>query len=343
MAAIFADASEGLKRTTNIVAASSDFTMCGWFYVEGVPLNDFGVHFYRGNDPVLLYSQYVWIGREPDNTFSVYLNGTNVQGPVLSDGWHFFAYVKEGTAHRFYIGDTLLTTITADVSGHTYTHEYLGADEYADEWAESKATRFMSWNVDLSAAQIRAQRLTSTPVTSTGLWMNTPLLTDNQDDSGNGYHWSDVDGTVTYEADPTLPTNVVKLFALDEGGATDDDPVEGVDEDGTAFAASLVTKPFAPAHVINQFGVTAGKLIAKAAEGVEVEVSLLRNYEATEKVATVDLSPEASEEDVIKTIDPLSMAELRIVQYKFADTETPAGRWDLSHFAVRQTASEKGT
>jgi len=115
------------------------------------------------------------------------------------------------------------------------------------------------------------------------------------------------------------------------------------DDDGTAYHASEITKPYLAANAINRYEIKSAALLAVAAVAVEVDVSIISDFGNVFEVATVRLTAAGNEEHVIKRIDELSLSELRVVQFQFEDTAEPAGRWDSERFAARMVRNEKGT
>lgn len=111
---------------------------------------------------------------------------------------------------------------------------------------------------------------------------------------------------------------------------------------GVAYASRIVTAPLASAGFLNKFGILAGALVAKAAEGVEIVLSAIRNFNTTTLAdeRTVDLSPEGTEATVIKPLDDFSFEGCTTLQLEFADTDTPQGEWNLDVFAMKPAPEE---
>lgn len=66
----------------------------------------------------------------------------------------------------------------------------------ASQGLEALVRRFRVWNTVKTFDDLDAELYSDLAIDSTGLWRDTPLLNDLNDDSGNNRHWS-VDGTVT--------------------------------------------------------------------------------------------------------------------------------------------------
>lgn len=201
MAAVFDASAEGLVRTTGIVAASSDYTFIGHFYVPGTPdPATYRTFFYLGNDPTT-YTEYVWIGQNGvgELELSISFPATfSVAGTVLTPGWHRIFYVREGTEHRVYLDTLLDITQTLDVSAETHTHLYVGTDTVAVDWDPGKAYETREWSIVFSDNLRDVESIHSSAQILTGLVSDTPLLSDLLDDSGEGNDWTAV-GAVDFE------------------------------------------------------------------------------------------------------------------------------------------------
>lgn len=115
----------------------------------------------------------------------------------------------------------------------------------------------------------------------------------------------------------------------------------GTTDNGTDFAAVLTSRPFSPTGILNKFGIMAGAILATAAAGVSVNVTIRRDFGIqTDKTVAVLLTPVGSEIQVIKQIDDLRMSELHSIQIRFSDLATPTGRWELNNFELKQRAEE---
>lgn len=109
----------------------------------------------------------------------------------------------------------------------------------------------------------------------------------------------------------------------------------GDDDSGTAYTARIVTRPYTLASILNEFGVMAGALLAKAAAGVSVVITAVRDFGLETKSVTADLTPTAAEDQVIVALDDLSFAELKAVQFEFSDPVSTAARWELNQLATK--------
>lgn len=118
----------------------------------------------------------------------------------------------------------------------------------------------------------------------------------------------------------------------------------GADDAGTAFAASIITKPYLLKTIATQFGVLRGYLVAKAVASSQIVVKVIRNFDfdTPTTTGTTSLAASGSETQVIKDLDELVGSELRSVQFQFLDT-TPAGsgRWELNQLALIESQQQE--
>ncbi len=117
----------------------------------------------------------------------------------------------------------------------------------------------------------------------------------------------------------------------------------GHDDNGTAYTATLTTKPFVHGSLLNQFEVKSAALLAEAAHGTTLDVTISGNFGAVTKPAqTLTLDPAGDETRVIRTIDDLSLAELVTMQITFTDPASvdQQGQWSLEQFAMRETRGQ---
>jgi hypothetical protein len=219
-AAVFGTAQEGLVRSGSSVAASSDYTICGWFYVENIPTTGtYRTFIYAGDDPVTLYSEGVWLGQNDAGEAELFMNGSAASdtGSGMYLGWHHIAYVRSGTAQRMYVNGGITASHTENLAAETHTHVMLGSDTGAPAWDPGRAAHVREWSAALTAAELIAESLSATAVRATNLYTDTPLASDLLDDSGNGHTWTESDGTVSFAAqsaglvirDDCMPANAI--------------------------------------------------------------------------------------------------------------------------------------
>jgi hypothetical protein len=207
LCATFADSAEGLVRTSGISPSTSNFSFSGWFYVPTDPsAGEFRSFLYRGNDPAT-YTEFVWIGQHDDGTLELTV-GPNPSdfGPAITSGWHCIQYSYSATTkvHTVYLDAVSVITRTRDVGGFTFTHEYIGTDTYAADWQPSDACYVREWQASLTAAQLADEAYQVTPFRWLNLWLDTPLIGNANDYSGNSRNWADDGGTVTYATVPPI-------------------------------------------------------------------------------------------------------------------------------------------
>jgi hypothetical protein len=115
----------------------------------------------------------------------------------------------------------------------------------------------------------------------------------------------------------------------------------GTTDDGTAYVATLTSAPFISAGFLNRFGTLSAGVMAMAAAGVTVVFDQARNYGVGEKPVTIDLSPTASETEVIRVADSSGFADMQALQIILHDATPATGRWEVVQIALAQSAQEK--
>ena len=186
----------GVERLASVVGPlvpfSQDHTLMLWYRHQGfVNPGDFPTVFYVGDDPQLLYAEYLWCGLQGSSTAAIGLDvaGLNVEwGGAYPEAKglinNHICYVREGSAHRFYVNARLVAEGSKDVSAFTApTHQYLGTDTYHADWAPHEGAYFREWNKALTIGQIEAEMDSHAPVELDHLFSDVPFQTDF-DDSG---------------------------------------------------------------------------------------------------------------------------------------------------------------
>jgi hypothetical protein len=116
----------------------------------------------------------------------------------------------------------------------------------------------------------------------------------------------------------------------------------GADDNGTAYAARIVTKPYMHGALLHHFECQSATLLAKAEEGAAIAVTPIVDFGLVEKTAIeLDLSPTASEEWVMRKIDGIRISEARAVQFEFADVDEPEAQWQLERFGVLEVGGKR--
>lgn len=117
----------------------------------------------------------------------------------------------------------------------------------------------------------------------------------------------------------------------------------GVDDNGTAYAATLTPRPIGGGNPLNHMEIRAAALMGKATSGAAVDVAVIRDFgkETTETVEDVSFTPAASETDVIASLDGLFGSEMRVGQVQFSDVDSPTAQWQLNRFDVVVTSGQR--
>lgn len=114
----------------------------------------------------------------------------------------------------------------------------------------------------------------------------------------------------------------------------------GSDDNGTAYAARIVTKPYTLKSILYRFGVAAGALLAKAVAGSKITVKVVRDFglETPCTVDSVSLAATASETDVIKVLDNLVGSEMSVAQFELLDPTSAGTRFELNQLTLSESA-----
>jgi hypothetical protein len=110
----------------------------------------------------------------------------------------------------------------------------------------------------------------------------------------------------------------------------------GYDDNGTAYTADIVTKPYtADGTTLNKFGVMAAGLVADANASASIAVKAIRDFGLETLSKTTSLAPSGSEVHVIKTLDSFNFSELSVLQLEFTDTGVVTQRWELDSCSIK--------
>lgn len=112
----------------------------------------------------------------------------------------------------------------------------------------------------------------------------------------------------------------------------------GNTDNGTAYVARVVSQPYMPVGMLSRFGVRAGAILAKA-DDTDVTITLNRNFGLEEREFVIDLTPIASEVDVIKPIDNLALSEVTSLQVDISDGSTGNG-WAVNRVSMKLRQEE---
>jgi hypothetical protein len=117
----------------------------------------------------------------------------------------------------------------------------------------------------------------------------------------------------------------------------------GVDDNDTAYAATVTTKPFVMGSILHQFEVRAAALLATAVADAAVDVTCVRDFglEETKTVENVTFTAADAETAVIKLLDYFVGAEMHVAQFSIADVDTPAATWAINRLDILGTEGKK--
>jgi len=114
----------------------------------------------------------------------------------------------------------------------------------------------------------------------------------------------------------------------------------------SVYYAKVRSKPFALAGILNQHGVLAGALLAKASDEPDglVFVKAVRDFGIEEKVASATLLAQGDEGHVIRQLDNLNFTELYTLQVEMGDLDdnvTPPEEWELHRLELKISEGTK--
>lgn len=117
----------------------------------------------------------------------------------------------------------------------------------------------------------------------------------------------------------------------------------GDDDNGTAYTARIITKPYAPTNLQQEFELKSAVLVGKAVDGATLAISAIPNggVTTTKLGEDIDCSPEGDETFVVRVKDELSIAEMRTLQLQMADTATPGARWELARLSMNLSLGQE--
>lgn len=118
----------------------------------------------------------------------------------------------------------------------------------------------------------------------------------------------------------------------------------GTTDDGVLYRAYMKTKSFLFRSLLGKVGVSNGTLLAEAASGSSVNVTLIRDYgreTATEAVSLTPTVAEGSAARVIRPKDALRLSELYALEIEIGDEEATADTWALDALSLTVRAEER--
>lgn len=213
------DATAIINRTTNLVAATSSYTVMFWYrpgFLATAPA--YIAPFALTNAGYTAYARIISDPAKSDGAHQLEANNgggasiTTDQILAASQNVHV-AYVREGTSNRFYINGKLIGTATEDMSAVTFAELLLGNDRSSVISSPILFWDFKEWEGGSSVFFIREEMASHGAVTdTTGLRAFTPLTSSLNDTSGNGNHWTGA-GNYSFVSTPSLPTNTTAANA----------------------------------------------------------------------------------------------------------------------------------
>jgi hypothetical protein len=267
MAGQFDAATDRVSRTTAPNPALG-LTWCAWVRID-TDLNEFStfmrLHASGGGSTTLV------VGTGSDGTTPRVFSPSNTTGAVgtsMAVGtWYFVAYTYNptGNAVTLYLGALgggALASFTATVApGVTPDGLTLAGRSSGDstETTQGSFARVRMWSgAVFTLAALEAERASTTPVVTSGLWANWPLSADLLDASGNGRHLTAGSTAISYVADPASG-GAVALTGTGPGAASSTGAL-GVARplSGTASGASSAMGDLAVARGLSGSGVGAG-------------------------------------------------------------------------------------
>ena len=116
----------------------------------------------------------------------------------------------------------------------------------------------------------------------------------------------------------------------------------GITDNAITYEAKITTKPYWLKTILQRFMVDKAILVAKATASALIDVNCIKNFslETTSTVSNISFAASGSETDVIKELDDFKGSDLQVVQFQFVDVASPAARWELNHFSIREKLAE---
>lgn len=189
MSAYFPTGADYLQRTAGLASLAGDFTWCAWVRQRSLPPGyntGFGIFdaappgYAQWSDTLFLYNNRADL--ETDGAAAVSQATTSLL-------WTFFAVVRSGTTHRYYVNCVLVGSQTIDVSARTAGAHVVGGDSFGDGDLDVAYVR--EWQSALSLDQLYLEQFSRSAITA-GALIDTSLET------GPG-SWTEV-GTPVYDA-----------------------------------------------------------------------------------------------------------------------------------------------
>lgn len=112
-------------------------------------------------------------------------------------------------------------------------------------------------------------------------------------------------------------------------------------DDGATFQAYVETRPIVPANVMGKnLGAGAAVLVAKAATGVTIQLTYIRDYGIESPTSSVSLTPAGAEPYVVRTFDGAGVEGAMVLQVRIGDGGASGAAWTLDALFVPVTGNE---
>jgi hypothetical protein len=209
MAVFLSTAADYLTRTTDLLSTAGNRTWCVWTKQGTIPTaGGKNLAMASINLTPSTYTQYGRIVQNDTPRDQLALNiDTSVETHTASaavDVWVYHTWVTSGTTQRYYRNGTLIGNVTQNLSHLTSTYDLLGGDSTGV--GDYSLAYCRQWTTALSQTEILAELQSTTAVKTANLWMDCPLTSDTLDLTGLNHCWI-VNGSVSYVASPTFPSN----------------------------------------------------------------------------------------------------------------------------------------
>lgn len=214
---------DGLFRQTNLVAANADITILMRFTpkanIAGVDYRAVFAYIDAAPGPTTIYTKYFGIygyligGQQ---RYSVEVNNgsgsVNTSTFTLTTGAQYnLAYIRKGNVHFFQIHDTVVGSITLDLTGTIWNSAVAGGDGYTGAGGHSVTNvdiaYYREFNRALTVIEV-VNEFQSSSAYSTNIVSDTPLISNGLDISGGGNTWSNI-ATVGTFVNNTLPASPI--------------------------------------------------------------------------------------------------------------------------------------
>lgn len=93
----------------------------------------------------------------------------------------------------------------------------------------------------------------------------------------------------------------------------------GDTDNDVAYVASIITRPYVAAGLLNQWGVMVAALLASTSSTASLSLSCIRDFGLETLSKTVSLTATSTEDYATRVVDDLVMSEARVVQFKLSD------------------------